>query len=136
MVGCREALEQAVIAFDPPLVGRGNFVRQGGREAMRELLVLQQRPSAVFCGNDLMAIGAMDTVREAGLAIPQDMAIMGFDDIEAASLVSPALTTVLNPAYELGEIAGRYLLERIFDEYKGERRCTIVPHRIVERDSI
>jgi LacI family transcriptional regulator len=136
MVGYREALEQAGIAFDPHLVVRGNFVRQGGREAMRELLVLQQRPSAVFCGNDLMAIGAMDTVREAGLAIPQDMAIMGFDDIDAASLVSPALTTVLNPAYELGEIAGRYLLERIFGEYEGERRCTIVPQRIVERDSI
>jgi LacI family transcriptional regulator len=136
VAGYREALEQASIAFDPQLVVRGNFVRQGGREAMRELLVLQQRPSAVFCGNDLMAIGAMDTVREAGLAIPQDMAIMGFDDIEAASLVSPALTTVLNPAYKLGEIAGRYILERIFDEYEGERRCMIVPHRIIERASV
>jgi ADP-ribosylglycohydrolase/Periplasmic binding protein-like domain len=82
-----------------------------------------------------MAIGAMDAVREAGLAIPQDIAIMGFDDIDAASLVTPALTTVLNPAYEMGVIAGRLLLERITGEYEGERRCITVPQRIIERDS-
>jgi len=136
LAGYREALERAALVFDPQLVVRGNFVRQEGREAMRTLLALEHRPSAVFCGNDLMAIGAMDAVREARLVIPQDMAIMGFDDIDAASLVTPALTTVLNPAYELGEIAGRYLLERIFDEYEGERRCMIVPHRIIERASV
>ena len=134
--GYREALERAGIAFDPSLVVRGNFIRQGGREAMRTLLDLKPRPSAVFCGNDLMAIGAMDAVRETHLAIPGDIAIMGFDDIDAASLVTPPLTTVLNPAYEMGEIAGRYLLERISEEYEGERRCVTVPHRIIERDSV
>lgn len=134
--GYREALEWAGIAFDPSLVVRGNFIRQGGREAMRTLLDLKPRPSAVFCGNDLMAIGAMDAVRETHLAIPGDIAIMGFDDIDAASLVTPALTTVLNPAYEMGEIAGRYLLERMSEEYEGERRCVIIPHRIIERDSV
>ncbi len=74
LAGYREALERAALVFDPQLVVRGNFVRQEGREATRTLLALEHRPSAVFCGNDLMAIGAMDAVREARLVIPQDMA--------------------------------------------------------------
>lgn len=103
---------------------------------MYSLLALQPQPTAVFCANDLMAIGAMDSIREVGLAIPDDIAIMGFDDIDAASLVTPALTTVFNPAYQIGEIAGRYLLERISHKYSGERRRVVVPHHIVERDSV
>lgn len=103
---------------------------------MNELLALDPRPDAVFCANDLMAIGAMDVIRAAQLVIPHDIAIMGFDDIDAASLVTPALTTVLNPAYEMGQGAGQYLLERMSEEYEGERRSKVIPHRIVERDSI
>ena len=69
---------------------------------MRELLALEQRPSAIFCANDLMAIGAMDVACTARLVIPQDIAIMGFDDIDAASLVTPALTTVRDSVISWG----------------------------------
>ena len=77
-----------------------------GSAAMHRLMRLPSRPDAVFCANDLMAIGALDAARELGLRVPDDVRLVGFDDIEAASLVSPALTTIANPAYETGWSAG------------------------------
>jgi LacI family transcriptional regulator len=135
LTGYREALEKAKIPFDPQIVVRGDFTRKGGTQAMRELMARTDKPTAVFCANDLMAIGAMDVARERHLAIPGDVAVVGYDDIEAASLVTPALTTVLNPAYDMGKAAGQLLLERMIGKYRGERRKVIVPHQIVERES-
>jgi LacI family transcriptional regulator len=82
-----------------------------------------------------MAIGAMDAVREAGPRVPRDVALVGYDDIEAAALVTPSLTTVLNPAYEIGRACGRLLLERTLGWYHGSRREIVVPHRLIRRAS-
>lgn len=95
--GHRAALREARIRFDPRAVAIGDFTRSGGSTAMKALLSRRRRPQAVFCANDLMAIGAMDAVPEAGLRVPRDVALVGYDDIEAAALVTPSLTTVLNP---------------------------------------
>ncbi|MGZ5353584.1 MAG: LacI family DNA-binding transcriptional regulator [Actinomycetota bacterium] len=133
--GYRAALRAAGIRFDPRSVAIGDFTRAGGAAAMTELLALRVRPRAVFCANDLMAIGAMDAIRRAGLRVPRDVAVMGYDDIEAAALVTPDLTTVVNPAYQLGQAAGRLLLERMRDDAPRARTEIVVPHRLVPRTS-
>jgi LacI family transcriptional regulator len=135
MAGYHRALEDAGVASDPSLVVVADWTRQGGREAMLRLADEPERPTAVFCANDLLAIGAMDAAAARGLSIPGDLALVGFDDIEAAALVSPPLTTVLNPAYEAGQAAGRLLLDRLSGRYDGERRSIVLRSRLVERRS-
>ena len=117
--GFRRALDEAGLVADPALTSIADWTRRGGQEAMRRLIALKDRPTAVFCANDLMAIGAMDAARDTGLSIPDDLALVGYDDIEAATLVSPPLTTVVNPAYEAGQAAGRLLLDRMTGRYDG-----------------
>jgi LacI family transcriptional regulator len=89
----------------------------------------------VFCANDLMAIGALDAARELGMSVPGDVALVGFDDIEAAALVSPSLTTVGNPAYETGRSAGELLLSRLQNDYTGARRTVVLPCPLNLRES-
>jgi LacI family transcriptional regulator len=134
--GHRAALREAGIKPDPALFAAGDFTRAGGAIAMRELLGRGAKaPRAVFCANDLMAIGAMDALRETGLRVPRDVAVMGYDDIEAAALVTPDLTTVVNPAGEMGRECGRLLLERMAGEHRSARREVVIPHRVVPRAS-
>jgi LacI family transcriptional regulator len=132
--GYRQALAEAGLPLEPEFVVQGDFTRRGGATAMRQIAALQEGPTALFCANDLMAIGAMDTAREVGLALPDDLALAGYDDIEAAAFLTPSLTTVLNPAHELGTTAGKLLLERM-SGYGGPRREIVIPHRLIERES-
>jgi LacI family transcriptional regulator len=133
--GFRRALAGSGIAFDPQLARPGFWTRQGGAEAMRVLLSMHPRPDGVFCENDLMAIGAMDVAHDLGLRVPDDLALIGFDDIEAAALVTPALTTVLNPAYEEGRVAAEFLLSRIGGGYEGPSRSAMLPCTLILRAS-
>jgi LacI family transcriptional regulator len=135
LAGYREALEEANFLFDSTLVAEGDFMRSSGTQAMYQLMMLSTRPTAIVCANDLMAIGAMSAAHELGISIPDDIAIIGYDDIEAASLVTPALTTILNPGYEMGRVAGKLLWERMTQAYQGPARHVIVPHRMIQRDS-
>lgn len=111
------------------------FTREGGRRGMRRLLDLPTPPRAVFCANDLIALGAMDVARERGLAVPDDIAIAGYDDIEAATLIVPSLTTVRNRSYELGVACGELLLTRMNGEYTGPGRTRLVQAEVVLRQS-
>jgi LacI family transcriptional regulator len=86
---------------------------EGGRETAREFLSAQPELTALFCYNDLVAIGALQACADLGRAVPDDIAIVGFDDIPMAALVSPALTTCLVPRYDLGSAAMRLLLDKI-----------------------
>jgi LacI family transcriptional regulator len=88
----------------------------------------------VLCANDLMAIGALDAAREAGCSVPDDVAVVGFDDIEAASLVTPPLTTVQLPSRDIGETSARLLLERLGGSTVEPRRI-VVPTRLIVRSS-
>ena len=133
--GYRDALEAAGLVLRPELIGYGDWTRASGRLAMLKLLRHKRPPDAVFCANDLMAIGAMDAARELGVAIPTDVRLVGFDDVEAAALVSPALSTVANPAYETGWSAGGLLLDRLLDRHAGSRRTVVLPCRLVVRES-
>jgi LacI family transcriptional regulator len=131
--GYVRALEEVGSRPDPDLVVAGEWTRSGGAEAARRLLELPRPPTAVFCANDVMALGVMDAARERECDMPGDLALVGFDDIEAAALVSPALTTVSNPPYETGLLAGVLLRERMTGAYRGAPRTVTLPCRLVVR---
>jgi len=113
-----EALQGRGIAFDPTLVAMGDGYARGGKEAMCRLLTLPSPPTAVFCYNDLTAIGAALAVREAGLQVPDDISLVGFDDIELTTYCHPPLTTVRQPAYKLGHRAMKMVLALMVDGQK------------------
>jgi LacI family transcriptional regulator len=102
---------------------------------MCRLLELRERPSAVFCANDRMAVGAMDAAREAGMRIPDDLRLAGYDDVEAATLISPALTSVHTPSYEAGRTAGELLLDRMTGRHGPGQRSVVLPCRLIVRGS-
>lgn len=127
LAGYRAALEGAGLRVDPDLVRCGEFREAGGRQSMEELLTLSPRPDAVFVCNNLMTIGALHAITEAGLAIPAEIAVIGFDDMSWATLMRPRLTAVAQPTYDLGKETSRLLLDRI-DGYTGAaRRVTLAP---------
>lgn len=98
---------------DPALVLPGDYSLGSGRTAAQQLLALAVRPTALFAANDLSAFGAMSVLQTAGLRVPQDISVVGFDDLEAASLVHPGLTTVRQPINEMGRAAANTLLALI-----------------------
>jgi LacI family transcriptional regulator len=132
--GYRDALRAHGLRPLRAAEGTGDWTREAGAKAMAELMDLPRRPTAVMCANDLMAIGALDSARALGLAVPGDVAVMGIDDIDAASLVSPALTTVRVPAQEIGRVAGEQLLARV-DNPSHPVRKILVQHSLVARQS-
>lgn len=113
LAGYKAALADHGIPFDPQLVQEGDFFRPAGYTGARVLLNLPDPPTAIFAANDVMAFGVMEAVRECGLRIPDDISIMGFDNISEAANVHPPLTTIQQPLEEMGRIATRMLLERI-----------------------
>jgi DNA-binding LacI/PurR family transcriptional regulator len=114
------------------LIAHGDYSRESGAKAMRELLNRTPDLDAVFAGNDLMALGAMEVLREAGVQIPQDVAVVGFDDINAAQEASPSLTTVRQPFDRISEEMVRLLLDVI----NGKKPAAItIPTELVIRES-
>jgi LacI family transcriptional regulator len=131
--GFLQALEAAHASLDPDLVMASDWTRAGGAASALAMLQRANPPTGIFCANDLMALGAIDAARELGLTVPDDVAIVGFDDIDAAAMLSPALTTVSNPAYETGLLAGIMLRERMTGGYGDEPRTVTLPCRLIPR---
>lgn len=132
LAGYRAALAAAGIEADDRLVATGEFDAPSGHAAMRDLL---DRASfdAVFVASDVVALGAIGGLREAGRRVPEDVSVVGFDDIPLAAYFDPPLTTVRLPAFELGQAAGRALLERIADPAMTGR--TLLPTELIVRAS-
>ena len=107
--GYRSALERAGVPFDPALVRHGDFQHEGGFARGGELLGLRSRPTAIFAGSDQQAFGLYEAARQRGLRVPQDLSIVGFDDLPVARWVSPPLTTVRQPLAEMGRTAAQML---------------------------
>ena len=103
--GYRSALESAGAAFDARLVFPGNGLATGGRDALERLLNMPERPTAVFCYNDMTAVGLLRACHDRGLRLPGDLAVVGFDDIPFAALCAPSLTTVAQPKLDMGQQA-------------------------------
>lgn len=113
--GYCQALRRAGISIDSDLVADGDFRQDRGYRAMNQLLDRKTGMTAVFAGSDYMALGALEAIYERGLKAPDDIAVVGFDDISFARLHLVQLTTVAQPKYDIGAIAARMLLERIGD---------------------
>jgi len=119
--GYRKALEEAGVLIDNSLVRESDFSEEGGRLAMRELLEQSERPDAVLLGNLLMTLGGLQAIGQAELAIPADIAVVGYDDMSWASLLRTPLSTVAQPTYDMGMESARLLLSRL-EGYSGAPR--------------
>src|SRR4029079_8540468 len=111
--GYQQALATVDVAFDPALVRYGDWLPLTGYQHTLDLLALDDRPSAIFCGNDLMAIGALEAISELGLRVPDDVSVMGYDDQELARYTHPPLSTLVLPNYEMGRRAAEALLDTV-----------------------
>jgi DNA-binding LacI/PurR family transcriptional regulator len=131
--GYRQALEDLGVAPAPALMLTGDFRVDGGRVAARRLLERGHPFTAVVAANDLTAIGAMEALRAARRRIPEDVAVVGFDDIAFAAFIDPPLTTVAQPTYRLGALAMERLLKLMRGEATGARHVVLKPHLIVRR---
>ncbi len=109
--GYKRALRAHNVEFAPDLIASGNGRVEGGEQGMRQLLSISPPPTAVFCYNDMTAIGAISEAKRMGLRIPQDISVVGFDDIAFAAYVDPPLTTVEQRKYEMGQMAMEMLLD-------------------------
>lgn len=121
--------------LDEQLVVRCPYSQVDGEKAARRLLSLKQPPTAICAGNDILAIGALLAAQQIGLAIPDDLSIIGIDDIYAASTTSPPLTTVAKPKYEIGVEAAHRLLQKIRDGNPPAPRSIVLRGRLVVRQT-
>ena len=108
--GYRAAMDMAGLPVDPGLVRSGDFHVEGGQAAARALLRLPDRPTAVFAGSDLQALGVYEAARELGIRIPDELSVVGYDDLPVARWVGPPLTTVHQPLAEMAEMAARTVI--------------------------
>ena len=134
--GYRAAMKQARLTIEEGWVVEGELSIEGAIRATRKLLNHQHRPTAIFCANDEMAIGCLHAVKSAGLRVPDDISVMGFDDIRYAEVADPPLTTIGQPAEEIGERVMYRLCREIEDGRNGETTPEIVPHELIVRQSV
>lgn len=123
------------IPLDETLIIESEFSREAGYEVMQQFLALPDPPSAIVAANDILAIGALKAAQEMNYRVPEDISIIGIDDIYAAATTSPTLTTVAKLKYELGVRAARFLLERLKGNAPQQARHTQLPCTLIVRDS-
>ena len=111
--GYKRCLKDNHIPYDPDLVLKTEYSLARGREGVKSLLSLKDPPTAVFCSNDFLALGVMEGAREIGIKLPEDLSVVGFDDMEIASFLTPSLTTISQPAYEMGKTGAEVLLHHL-----------------------
>jgi LacI family transcriptional regulator len=133
--GYEAALEAAGIPLDPKLVAKAAVDPSGGLDGMQKLLALDDRPTAVFTVNNLVAVGAIEAVRAAGLEVPDDVALVCFDDIEFASRLYPFLTVMAQPAETFGTLGTQLLIERIEGRGTERARLVVLPAEFLIRKS-
>ena len=133
LAGYRDGLQRAGLSEDPAYMVQGRFSFESGVAAMRQLLALARRPTAIFAADDDMAVGAIWAAAEAGVSIPKDISLCGFDDTTIATQVWPPLTTIHQPVREMGGLATRELLLRVLN--KGEAKMVEVDYEMRIRAS-
>jgi len=133
--GCKRALEEAGLDFPEELVRIGNYRYESGIETTNYFLSLKERPTAIFAATDEMAIGAIHTIQDHGLRVPEDISVVSIDNIRMASMVRPQLTTVAQPMYDIGAVAMR-LLTKLMNKEQMEQTQIVLPHEIIKRSSV
>jgi LacI family transcriptional regulator len=132
--GYRYAVERAGHVVDADLVRHGDFQHEGGFRRGGELLDLAQPPTAIFAGSDQQALGVYEAARQRGLRVPQDLSVVGFDDLPVARWLSPPLTTVRQPLTEMGRVAAEMLV-RLIDGSPLRSRRTELAAELIVRES-
>ncbi len=132
--GYRQALAEADCPFVPEHVAHGDGRPEGGAEAMRKLLALSNVPTAVFCYNDLSALGALSVIRSGGLRVPDDISLVGFDDLFVATYTEPPLTTVRQPKRLMGRMAMEILL-KLFSDIRQEINLKVQGELVVREST-
>lgn len=135
LAGYRRALSEAGLELSPEYVQEGRFERQSGYQKTQTLLRLLPRPTAIFASNDLIALGILGALSDAGLSCPDDVSVVGFDDLEVSSFTNPPLTTVTQPAYQLGASAVTVLLNRM-NGSAADRQQIRLQAKLRVRDSV
>ena len=134
--GFKKALADAGLPCKKEYMVMGDFLFSGGEKSMNTLLNQNPIPSAVFALNDMMAIGAITAIRKAGLRVPEDISVVGFDDIEMASAVSPTLTTISQPIKQMAQIAAELLIKKIKSKtLQNENQRYLLEAKLVIRES-
>ena len=133
--GYKEALAEAGIPFEKDLIAEGDFTMWSGLNAAFQFCNMKIRPTAVFSMNDEMAIGAMQTLKNQGIRIPEDMSVTGFDDIAYSKYSDPSLTTISQPAEEMGKMAMDMLLKVIEGEPLSQRECVLPTEFIIRKST-
>jgi DNA-binding LacI/PurR family transcriptional regulator len=131
----QENLAAHHLEFQAEWVGEGDFEEEGGYKAALKILSGVRRPSAILCASDLMAIGASRALKEKGVSVPEDISIVGFDNMEEAIYHEPPLTTVAFSAYEMGKLAARKMFQIIGEENLVEKATTLQA-QLIERESV
>jgi LacI family transcriptional regulator len=131
--GFKDALEQFGISAQSEFVFDGLFSEDGGAEAMYQILIRHPEVTAVFCASDLMALGAIRTLERMGRKVPEDISIVGFDDITISAYCSPKLTTIRQDKYELGYQAAQMLIDML--ENRSDNRKVILNNQLIVRES-
>ena len=134
LAGYKLALAKHNIPFDPDLVIEGDFTPPSGYIGTEKLLNLNKPPTAIFPSNDDAAAGALDAIKNGGLRVPEDISVIGFDDVPMAANLSPKLTTVRQPIEEVGKIATQMLLN-IINNPELEREHIVLPTKLIIRES-
>lgn len=133
--GFRRALAQSKLAIAPEYIQETTFDRAGGYTKARMILKLLPRPTAIFAGNDLIALGVIQAIRELGLHCPGDISVMGFDDLDFAELISPSLSSVSQSGYQLGAMAAGILMDRLKGDNEPAKHL-VLETQLKIRDSV
>ncbi len=133
--GYRAALSDAAVSPREELIREGDFTKASGYSETWSLLELAKPPTAIFAANDLMAIGVMEALEKSGLSVPTDIAVVGFDDIPQASIIRPALSTVRQPMYKMGQTAVEMVLGQVEGEQLPEIKVELETELVVRKSS-
>jgi LacI family transcriptional regulator, galactose operon repressor len=133
--GFRAVLEKAAVSLPPSMIQQGNSTLESGYVTAKRLLALEPRPTAIFATTDWMALGAMDAVLDEGLRIPQDISIIGLDDIVVSAHIRPRLTTIAVPKLQLAKEATEMLLKQVTDQQDTIASRLVEPYIIVRQST-
>jgi LacI family purine nucleotide synthesis repressor len=133
--GFMQALKEAKISAPKEWIIESDFHPELGYQAMQQILEQKKKPTAVFCGGDVIAMGAISAIAEAGLSVPEDISVIGYDNLHNSRYFNPALTTIHQPKEHLGEIALNMLLDRIINKREEFQAIELKP-KLIERRSV
>jgi len=135
VAGYQHALQEAGLETEDRLIIYGEFSLESGYQMTHDLLAMTPRPTALFASNNFIAIGALKALHDAGVTVPEEMSVVGFDDLPAAIVVEPFLTVAFQPAYEMGRRATKRLLECLDGQVTDGIQEIVLPVSIIERKS-